>query len=168
MDFTWLGRGPANHNECFRTKGLYYRQKYSSALSAVWVASLRRSRMWRSQMWRSWDGVVTHGLRLKGWLDILPNSLKQLWRRLAVEKIMFNSLTPALVDMLAVSTSIAWSLKTCDICGIVLCDKSAHFSGFLLSPVQGAPVEWSCSLISFLICFTCQVDGLSWQMRNAH
>jgi hypothetical protein len=27
-----------------------------------------------------------------------------------------------------------------DICGILLCDKTAYFSGFLLSPAQGAPV----------------------------
>jgi len=33
----------------------------------------------------------------------------------------------ALVDISAVSMTIAHSLKTCDICGIVLCDKTAHF-----------------------------------------
>ncbi len=33
----------------------------------------------------------------------------------------------ALVDIPAVSMPIARSLKTCDICGIVLCDKTAHF-----------------------------------------
>ncbi len=33
----------------------------------------------------------------------------------------------ALVDIPAVSMPIARSLKTCDICGIMLCDKTAHF-----------------------------------------
>ncbi len=38
-----------------------------------------------------------------------------------------NSRATALVDISAVSMPIARSLKTCDICGIVLCDKTAHF-----------------------------------------
>ncbi len=29
-------------------------------------------------IWRSWAGVVTRGLQLWGWLDVLPNSLKHL------------------------------------------------------------------------------------------
>ncbi len=62
-----------------------------------------------------------------GQLDVLPNSLKRLWRRLMVEKWTFNSPATALVDIPAVSMPIARSLKTCDICGIVLCDKTAHF-----------------------------------------
>ncbi len=40
-----------------------------------------------------------------------------------VEKLTFNSWATALVD----SMPIARSLKTCDICGIVLFDKAAHF-----------------------------------------
>ncbi len=36
-------------------------------------------------------------------------------------------LSTALVDIPAVSMPIGRSLKTCDICGIVLCDKTAHF-----------------------------------------
>ncbi len=44
-----------------------------------------------------------------------------------VEKLTFNSRATALVDIPAVSMSIARSLKTCDICGIVLRDKTAHF-----------------------------------------
>ncbi len=95
--------------------------------AAVRVAGLRRSWRWRCWMWRSWAGVVTHGLRLWGRLDVLPNSLKRLWRRLMVEKLTFNSRATALVDIPAVSMPIARSLKTCDICGIVLCDKTAHF-----------------------------------------
>ncbi len=94
--------------------------------AAVRVAGLRRSWRWRCWMWRSWAGVVTCGLRLWGRLDVLPNSLKHLWRRLMVEKWTFNSRATALVDIPAVSMPIARSLKTCDICGIVLCDKTAH------------------------------------------
>ncbi len=79
------------------------------------------------KMWRSWAGVVTRGLRLCGRLDVLPNSLKRLWRWLMVEKWTFNSWATALVDIPAVSMAIARSLKTCYICGIVLYDKTAHF-----------------------------------------
>ncbi len=55
------------------------------------------------------------------------NSLKCFWRWLMVEKLTFNSWATALVGIPAVSMPIACSLKTCDICGIVLCDKTAHF-----------------------------------------
>ncbi len=94
---------------------------------AVRVTVLRRSWRWRCWMWRSWAGVVTRGLRLWGRLDVLPNSLKHLWRRLMVEKWTFNSRATALVDIPAVSMPIACSLKSCNICGIVLCDKTVHF-----------------------------------------
>ena len=127
MDFTWQCRGaptwepgPANENEFFPIKLLYYTQKYSSVSSAVQVAGLRRSHRWRSRMWRSLAGMVTHGLRL----DVLPNSLKRHWRRLMVEETTFNSLATSLVDILEVSMPIARSLKTWD---LVLCDKTAHF-----------------------------------------
>ncbi len=59
--------------------------------AAVRAAGLRWSWRWRCWMWRSWAGVVTRGLRLWGRLDVLPNSLKRLWRRLMVEKWIFNS-----------------------------------------------------------------------------
>ncbi len=95
--------------------------------AAVRVAGLRRSWRWRCWMWRSWASVVTRGLQLWGRLDVLPNYLKRLWRRLMVEKLTFNSRATALVDIPAVSMPIARSLKTCDICGIVLCDKTAHY-----------------------------------------
>ncbi len=61
-----------------------------------------------------------------GWM-YCQNSLKCLWRRLMVEKWTFDSWATALVDLPAVSKPIACSLKTCNICGIVLCDKTAHF-----------------------------------------
>ncbi len=44
-----------------------------------------------------------------------------------VAKLTFNSRATALVEIPAVSLPIACSLKTCDICGIVLCDKTTHF-----------------------------------------
>ncbi len=102
--------------------------------AAVQVAGLRGSWRWRCWMWRSWAGVVTHGLQLWGRLDVLPNSLKCLWRWLMVEKLTFNSQATALVEIPAVSIPIACSLKTCDISGIVLCVKTAHFRDFLLWP----------------------------------
>ncbi len=91
--------------------------------AAFRVADLR----WRCWMWRSWPGVVTRGLRLWGQLNVLPNSLKRLWKWFMVEKWTFNSRATALVDIPAVSMPIACSFKTFDICGIVLCDKTAHF-----------------------------------------
>ncbi len=95
--------------------------------AAVWVAGLRLSWRWRCWTWRSWAGVVTRGLWWWSRLDVLPNYMKCLWRWLIVEKWTFNSRATALVDIPAVSMPIAHSLKTCDICGIVLCDKTAHF-----------------------------------------
>ncbi len=95
--------------------------------AAVRVAGHRRSWRWRCWMWRSWAGVVTRGLRLWGRLNVLPNSLKCFWRRLMVEKWTFNSRATALVDIPVVIMTIAHSLKIYDICGIVLCDKTAHF-----------------------------------------
>ena len=119
MDFIWLGHrhglswegigpttgepGSANQNYFFSTKWLYYRQKYSSVSSAVRVTGLIRSSRWRSRMWRSWAGVVTRELQLWGRLDVLPNSLKQHWRWLTVEKLTINYLATALVDIPAVS-----------------------------------------------------------------
>ncbi len=102
--------------------------------AAVRVAGLRRSWRWRCWMWRSWTGVVTRGLRLRGRLDVLPNSLKRLWRRLVVEKWTFNSRATALVDIPAVSMTIARSLKTYDVCGIVLCDKTAQVAFYCVQP----------------------------------
>ncbi len=55
-----------------------------------------------------------------------------LLERDMVEKWTFNSRATALVDIPAVSMPIARSLKTCNICGIVLCDKTAHCG----TPVQ--------------------------------
>ncbi len=70
--------------------------------AAVRVAGLRRSCRWRCWMWRSWAGVVTRGLRLWGRLEVLPASLKCLWRWLMVEKLTFNSREKAPVDIPAV------------------------------------------------------------------
>ncbi len=58
--------------------------------AAAWEAGLRRSWRWRCWMWRSWAGVVTRGLRFWGRLDVLPNSLKRLWRQLMVDKWTFQ------------------------------------------------------------------------------
>ncbi len=79
--------------------------------AAVRVAGLRRSWRWKCWMWRSWAGVVICGLRLWGRLDVLPNSLKRLWRRLMVEKFTLNSRATALVDITAVNMPIVAQSK---------------------------------------------------------
>ncbi len=58
--------------------------------AAVRVAGLRRSWRWKCWIWRYWADVVTRSMRLWGRLDVLPNCLKCLWRRLMVEKWTFN------------------------------------------------------------------------------
>ncbi len=58
-------------------------------------------------------------------LDVLPNSLKRLWRRLMVEKWTFNSRTTALVDILQSACQLHAPSKLLWHCG--LC--------FLLSPL---------------------------------
>ena len=62
--------------------------------------------------------------------------------RLMVEKRTFTSWATALVDVLAVNMPIAHSLKTCDICGIALCDKTAHFR---VSFYCGQPKAYLCN-----------------------
>jgi hypothetical protein len=44
-----------------------------------------------------------------------------------VEKLTLNYPATALLDIPAVSMPIACSIKTLGICGIVLCDNTAHF-----------------------------------------
>lgn len=44
-----------------------------------------------------------------------------------VMKLTFNSLAPILVDITAAGMPTAPSLKIWDTCGILLCDKTAHF-----------------------------------------
>jgi hypothetical protein len=65
----------------------------------------------------------TRGVRLWCQSDRLHNSLKRCWRWFMVDKLTFNSLATALVDI-PVSIPIA---QTWDVSGIVLWDKTAHF-----------------------------------------
>ena len=66
MDFMGLGGigpptwepGPANQNELFPTKGLYYRHKYPSVSSAGWSQTIPQAKKldvevlgWRGYMW---------------------------------------------------------------------------------------------------------------------
>ncbi len=85
--------------------------------AAVWVAGLRWSWRWRCWMWRSWAGVVPHGLRLWGFIGVLPNSLKRFWRRLGRLQVIF----------LQSACQLHAPSKFANICGIVQCDKTAHF-----------------------------------------
>ncbi len=63
-----------------------------------------------------------------------------------VVKWKFSSWATALMDNPAISIKIACSFKTCDICGIVLCDKTAHlsvaFHAFYSALWYSAPVRW--------------------------
>ena len=52
----------------------------------------------------------------------------------AYGKLTFKSLATALVDMPVVCMPIAQALKTWDICGIVFCEKRAHFSMAFFCP----------------------------------
>ena len=51
-----------------------------------------------------------------------------------VEKLTFNYLSTALVDIFAVSMPIACSIKALDICFIVFCDITAHFKVVFYCP----------------------------------
>ncbi len=59
-----------------------------------------------------------------------------------VEKRTFNSRATALVDIPTVGMPIAPSLKICDICGIVLYDKTSHFR---VAFYCGQPKEYLCN-----------------------
>ena len=97
--------------------------------------------------------------------EVMTNSLKQHWRWLVVEKLTLNSLATVLVDIPAVSMPIVRSLNLRHLW---------HFCGAKLHILEafGPPHKVHlCNdhvLISFLLCHTYQVDGLSWQRRNAH
>ncbi len=107
---------------------------------ANWLfAGLRWSWRWRCWMWRSWADVVTRSLRKWGRLDVLPNSLKCLWRRLMVEKCKFNSWATVLVDIPAVSMPIAHSLKN-----FVCCVTKLHI---LECPFIVASLRHTCAII---------------------
>ena len=82
-----------------------------------------------------------------------------------VEKLTFNSLTTTLMDIPAVSMPIACSLKTVAL-GCVT--KLNILEWPFIVPSTRCICVIIMMFISFLICHTCQVDGLSWQRRNAH
>ena len=108
----------------------------------------------RSWMWRSWAGVVTDGLHLWGQLDVLQNSLKWRWRRLMVEKLTLNSANSSGGH----SCSQHCMLSQLETSVALCCVTKLHI------------LEWPFIVpsTSFLIWHTCQVDGLSWQRRNAY
>jgi hypothetical protein len=134
MDFTWLGRCAAmggamewhilthlaarpthwgarpSQSEFFPTKGHYYRQKYYSAHPHPSDHPTGEE-----------AGCGGPGL---AWLCVVC-SCEAGWTML-LEKLTLNSLETALVDIPTVSMPIAHSLKAWDICGIVLCYKTAH------------------------------------------
>ena len=92
----WGARHSQSEWGGFPTKGLYYRQNYSSVSSGGWFQSWRGYTLWCQ-------------------LDILPKPLKWRWRQFMVEKWTLNSLATALVDIPAVSMTIAHSVNTWDL-----------------------------------------------------
>ncbi len=99
---------PTRHHTCWLPSALYSENRDSSVKRAP-LQSARRHRMW----------VFAHSSRLRRQTAVRSRPLNM------VEKLTFNSRATALVDIPAVSMPIARSLKTCDICGIVRCDKTA-------------------------------------------
>ncbi len=116
--------------------------------AVVRVTDLRWFWRWRCWTWRTWAGVVTHGLRLWGWLAVLPNSLKCLWKQLMVDKWTFNSQATALVDIPSLSMPIARSLKTCDVCVCAVCIV-------MMAPVSMACRLSPCCLLFAIVLFIC-------------
>lgn len=69
------------------------------------------------------------------------------------------------------SLPVVLSFESCNICGIMLCDKTAHFKaafycGQLKEQSWKHSREKSGCLIGILICHTCVVDGLPHQKRS--
>jgi hypothetical protein len=120
------------------------------------------SQRWHQQTTHPYDSI--HVVSSWGQLDVLTNSLKQHWRRLTVEKWTFNYLATALVDSPAVSLPIALSLN---ICGIVLCDKTAQFR-VAFNCLQHKMHLCNAMLFDQLLYMSHMSGGLSWQSRNAH
>ena len=122
MDFTSLGIQIINHLLVTDTlkKGRGVDQKTSQYLVWVPFASSCATHLLCIEL------ALLHGVCgcEAGWTYC--QNQKWYWRRLMVEKLTFNSLATPLVDITAVSMPIARSLKTWDICGIVLCNKTAH------------------------------------------
>ena len=71
----------------------------------------------------------TRGLRLWGWLDVLPNSLKWVWS-LMLEKLTFNSCSQHTNCMIPQNVRRLWHCVM----------TKLHINGLLLSPAQVAPV----------------------------
>lgn len=90
-----------------------------------------------------------------GHLHVLPNSWKWHLRWLMVVKRTFNSQGTSTVNICVVNITIARSLKTSNICGIL--------SGLYHHQSKAHLCSKNCCLISMLICHTCQMEGLSWQ-----
>lgn len=76
--------------------------------ATVRTAGLQPSFRWSSLMCWPWAAMSTWRLKTWGWLDVQPKSFKQHWKWLLVVEWTF----------------ILWAAL---MCGIVLCDQTAHF-----------------------------------------
>jgi hypothetical protein len=123
--------GQANQNEFFPQKGLYYRQKYTTAphspslkkSAGALITDRNPPQFHQLSGWLVSNDPAGEEARCGGpglvWLhvvcgelDMLQNSLKLHWSWLMVDKLTLNSLTIALVDIPAVRMTIAHSLNT--------------------------------------------------------
>ncbi len=115
---------PETVSDSLCRNSLVMQTDYCSSCPGGWSQTILDAKMLDVEV-LGWCGY-TWSVVLR-YFEVLPNSLKRLWRWLMVEKLTLNSQATTLVDIPAVSLPTAHSLKTCDICGIVLCDKTAHF-----------------------------------------
>ena len=84
-----------------------------------------------------------------------------------VEKLTCSYLATTLVENPAVSMPIACSIKTSDIRGIALCEKTAHFRvAFIVHSTRCTCVM--IMLFNQLLDMPHLSDGLSGQRRNAY
>ena len=88
---------------------------------------------------QSWTGVVTHGLQLWGWLDVLPSSLKRHWRHGREMNIQFSGSSSG-GHPCSQRVNCTHSQNVRHLWHCVVWQNCTFQSCLLLSPAQGEPV----------------------------